>query len=247
MATFSSQPLDFNLEVLSDYMPGAFLWKKDLNSVYMETNAACANLFGFRRKRDISGFVDEEIPCKIAEFAEVFRQQDQRVISSGKPLKILEIHPCASEQWKVMLNTKNPLRNSGGDIVGTFAYCLDITQEMSQIATILARLGVQHYSKGKIAQGSFLLDQSGLEIELTKRQAECLFYLIRGKTFKQIAQALKVSPRTVEDHIEQLKLKFACQNKSELVETAIQQGFINVLPPNLFSQSVSQALPEKAS
>ena len=46
-------------------------------------------------------------------------------------------------------------------------------------------------------------EQSFLDIgySLTKRQAECMFYLLRVKSIKEIAYLLKRSPRTIEDHI----------------------------------------------
>lgn len=45
------------------------------------------------------------------------------------------------------------------------------------------------------------------DIILTKKQAECLGYLLTGATSKQIAKMMKVSPRTIEAHIDTIKDK----------------------------------------
>lgn len=52
---------------------------------------------------------------------------------------------------------------------------------------------------------------------LTKREAECLYYLVRAKTAKEIALLLNISPRTVESYIDTLKMKLECNSKIDLV------------------------------
>ena len=54
-------------------------------------------------------------------------------------------------------------------------------------------------------------------IKLSRRQLECAEQLLLGKTTPQIANMLQLSPRTVEFYINHLKVKFGCQNKSELL------------------------------
>lgn len=52
---------------------------------------------------------------------------------------------------------------------------------------------------------------------LTPRELQCLAPLSTGKTAKEIARILNIGPRTVETHINNIRLKTGCQNKSELV------------------------------
>lgn len=232
--------MNIDLNILSKAMPGVYLWKKDINFNYMEINQDCAALFGIPKKKDISGFSDYDIPCKIADFADTFRQQDEQVMKTAQPLKILEIHQCAENQTKIMLNTKNPLKNENGAIYGTFAYCVDITDYLGNITNLLTQLSVENNTtKRKLLTGSYSIYQAEYDDVLTPRQMDCLFYLLRGKTSKQIAEALGLSPRTVEQYVEQLKHKFSCKNKSELIETAINKGFINVIPSDLFKTKLS--------
>ncbi|MBX3708746.1 MAG: helix-turn-helix transcriptional regulator [Gammaproteobacteria bacterium] len=55
-----------------------------------------------------------------------------------------------------------------------------------------------------------------LSFKLTRRENDCAKQLILGKQIKEIASILKLSPRTVESHINNLKEKFNYRNKLEL-------------------------------
>ncbi len=70
-------------------------------------------------------------------------------------------------------------------------------------------------------------------IFITRREAECLHYLAFGKTSKEIAKLLHISPRTVEFYINSLKNKTSFHNKSELIRLAYEnyltsQGLFDV-------------------
>lgn len=67
---------------------------------------------------------------------------------------------------------------------------------------------------------------------LAPREVECIIYILRGKTSKQIARILELSHRTVEFYIGRLKNKLDCHTKSELIEKIlsgrlIDQGITN--------------------
>ena len=49
---------------------------------------------------------------------------------------------------------------------------------------------------------------------------------MRGKTAKEIAKVLNLSPRTIEFYVEQLKAKWDCRKTTELVSKILQAGNI---------------------
>jgi DNA-binding CsgD family transcriptional regulator len=61
---------------------------------------------------------------------------------------------------------------------------------------------------------------------LSKRERECLFYLLHNKSAKEIARILKISFRTVEMHTSHIKEKLKCRNKSALFAQALEEGVI---------------------
>lgn len=52
---------------------------------------------------------------------------------------------------------------------------------------------------------------------LSAREIDCARLVVQGKTSKEIANLLFISPRTVESHINHLKDKLFCRIKSELI------------------------------
>ena len=53
---------------------------------------------------------------------------------------------------------------------------------------------------------------------LTPREQECLSYLAKGDTAKEVARNLEISPRTVETHLKIIKCKTGFHSRSQLVK-----------------------------
>jgi DNA-binding CsgD family transcriptional regulator len=59
-------------------------------------------------------------------------------------------------------------------------------------------------------------------ITLSKREVECLYHLSLGKSAKEIALTLKISPRTVESHIAHIKDKTNLPLRSQLIKKFLE-------------------------
>ena len=59
---------------------------------------------------------------------------------------------------------------------------------------------------------------SGRAIYLTQREQEIIDLLMQNMKNREVAAALNLSVRTVEFYIQNLRLKFACNNKKELLQ-----------------------------
>jgi DNA-binding NarL/FixJ family response regulator len=51
---------------------------------------------------------------------------------------------------------------------------------------------------------------------------------------KQIAKILELSNRTVDNYLEQLRVKFSAQDKYDLITKAISNGFLSIVPESIF-------------
>jgi DNA-binding response OmpR family regulator len=85
---------------------------------------------------------------------------------------------------------------------------------------------------GKLASNEFLLrlareagaefsaKEFSAELGLTSRESEVLTWLSKGKTNRDIAQILGLSPRTVDKHLEQIYAKLGVENRTAAAAVA---------------------------
>lgn len=78
--------------------------------------------------------------------------------------------------------------------------------------------------------------------ELTDREIEILKFVARGYSAKQTAQELNIAPRTVECHINTMKLKMRARNRAHMVAIAIAAK--NLLDTTLTDELAGAELPE---
>ncbi|HEY4143538.1 helix-turn-helix transcriptional regulator [Pinirhizobacter sp.] len=227
--------VDPSLRMLFDQMPG--LWGcKDENSVFMYANPAYAKAVGVKQHQDMIGSTDFDTPCDTAACAGLFQAQDKEVMVSTKPLKILDIHPFAGGEWCAYLFTKTPLIQQG-EIIGTIFHGMDITSARTlELGSLLGRIRA---GAGREGQVSYLVGDQAGSVDLSPREAEVLFFLIRGKRVKDIAVLLDLSPRTIEQHVATLRHKFSATSQYELIDQAINSGYLDYIPERLFKQQMS--------
>lgn len=63
-------------------------------------------------------------------------------------------------------------------------------------------------------------------VMLTKREYDVLQLLARGYSAKEVALNLAITPRTVESHIDKIRLKTRTRNRTHMVAQAIKQGLL---------------------
>jgi len=76
----------------------------------------------------------------------------------------------------------------------------------------------------KIQSPNVEIDPAILEesLAITYREAEVLLWLAHGKTNREIAEVLEMSPRTVNKHLEQMYPKIGADNRTVAASVAIQ-------------------------
>lgn len=79
----------------------------------------------------------------------------------------------------------------------------------------------------KIESPNVDIDPAVLEkaLQITYREAEVLLWIAHGKTNREIADILDVSPRTVNKHLEQMYPKIGADNRTAAASIAIQSIF----------------------
>jgi len=212
---------------------------KDTQFAYQYSNSAYATLIGLSHPQDLIGRTVFDIPCDAVSYAQEFDVQDRQVMSSGQTLRILNIQPFADGRWGIYLCTKRPWFNEGNEVVGSIGEAVDITDAYtSALSTRFARVtGQKQHSL--ILTGADTVGRTNAGMSLSPRESEVLFLILRGKTAKLAAEVLSISFRTVEQHLESIKFKFGARNKAELIDAAIDRGYLNHIPLSIFSRRLS--------
>lgn len=93
----------------------------------------------------------------------------------------------------------------------------------SKMTPILKKIAISHTVKN--IKRYYLGDQYP-NIYFTRREMECMEGFFRGRRVKQIARDLNVSPRTVEEHFENMREKLHCRNNRKLADLVVYSNFI---------------------
>ncbi len=107
-----------------------------------------------------------------------------------------------------------------------------ITQMSKEASSLKDLKGADFYTKDTIAPWALseallaFLTDLGLQKEvenfrkLSERERECLHYLFMGKSAKDTALIMNLSPRTIESYLENMKNKMGCYTKGDLFSLA---------------------------
>lgn len=115
---------------------------------------------------------------------------------------------------------------------GASAYVLKHSAPDELIAAIREALGGGTFISAALRNPALeeLLDPSKKHVrttlDLTARQREVLQLLAEGKSAKEVAALLQISPRTVETHKYKIMDELGAKTSAELVQHAIKHGLI---------------------
>jgi len=116
-----------------------------------------------------------------------------------------------------------------GDIIGITKYRLRFIDEQKMAETNEAwednapvSTWVVDFPNGDASKNGLEKGEETLQsLKMTPREFECLFWLSRGKTTGEIAQALSISERTANFHITNLCEKLGAANRTQAIAMAV--------------------------
>lgn len=223
---------------LFEQLPGC--WGcKDTESRFVHLNHAYAKLIGLQTPEELIGKSDEHMPGKLAKYAMQFRQQDKKVMESGRYMRILNIHPYPDGRWQAHVFTKVPWYGEKGEILGTIFHGQPLDQNpMLEVGQWICK------AAEKSTAMPFISGDEKAKASLSTRESEVLFFHLFGKKPQFIAHALGVSVKTIENHFANLRIKLGAATKTELVDKALENGAGCKIPDSLLKQQLTLVLSD---
>jgi DNA-binding CsgD family transcriptional regulator len=167
---------------------------KQKNGQYISCSDEQAMAVGLQKRDDLINLTDADV-LNAAE-ATGFRENDDKVIFTERPLISLEKFTWYDGRKVEATSIKTPLRKlNSKKIIGVAGVSILRFEDISV---------PEQFSS------------------LTARQLDCLYYLARAYSIKQIGRAMGLSHRTIEHYLEAIKIKFDCRLRSDLVAMAMQ-------------------------
>ncbi|KTC97511.1 transcriptional regulator LuxR [Legionella geestiana] len=219
---------------LIDHIPGYFS-VLDLHSNFLYGNARSLQASGFQTLDNMQGHSYRDMKCKAAEQHETFCRQDSQVIHQQKPLRILGHYCYNNDSWRIIFGEKFILKDEHNQPTAIAQHFYDVTE--TNVFNLMMLYECESFPSKQSAdfyhQKSYVIEDEYPELHLSERETECFFYLLRGHSAKSIANMLSLSVRTIEYYFENIKNKFNCYSKSELVEKAFSLGYLHIIPQKL--------------
>jgi len=228
--------IQFPMEHLFAQLPGVIFWQ-GVDSIFSGCNDIAFKLFGFKNAEQMIGKTYSDFRCKAQESSNIFVKQDKQVISAKSTLKFIITDIYSHGKIEAHLVTKKPIFFQDS-LAGVIVHGMLISAKtLMKMVTGLSNVDVQ-YKQNNISRRSYTLTTQYGDINISKRESECLFYLLRRRSVPEIANILQLSKRTIESYIDNIKFKMNCYSQDELREKSISLGFLNIIPFSLASEKL---------
>jgi DNA-binding CsgD family transcriptional regulator len=198
---------------------------KDKKGRFQFMTEIAAQHAGANSADELNNLTISDLPCDAADFSDDFyHYENMTMYQRSETLLLSLIH--SAQGAKISLICNKPIINNRGEVEGveTWAQILPSATGLDKIIQ-----GYQHISLDDS------MNQPSNSKVLTLREQECVHYLTRGFTFPEIANKLLISPRTVETHVTNIKIKLGVKTRAELIVRVCELGYLQIKPldPNI--------------
>jgi DNA-binding CsgD family transcriptional regulator len=182
-----------------------YFYMKDKGGKYIGVNHFLIKDTGHTSENDLLGISDYDL-CKNPTAIHL-THNDHLVMKSEQPTTFVEPITFLNERNITSISYKSPLRSREGDVLGVIG--LSIVHYQDTVSSQLKKINylMTHQDRPLTINGALL----------SEREQDVLRLLLMGKTAKEMATDLMISPRTIEHHIENIKNKTGASTKSELI------------------------------
>lgn len=207
----------------------------DKEANFTHVNHQQTEIMGYKSDNEIVGNNYHRFKGIPTNIAEGFVAEDLAVINEKSPMKFLSYYQYNDGKWHLLLGEKSLIFDDDGYATGIFSHATDITDSgLIDISRFMFDSGKKYRQKAhKTGFGCIITDVDKHKI-FSPKEMLVIFYFIRGKTAKEIAHIICRSEKTVNFHLDAIKIKTNATNKSDLLEKLIHDGYMNIVPEGVF-------------
>ncbi len=216
-----------------DQVPTLLFALKDKDGRYVFANKSIRTQFRVDSNDQVRGLFNKDLlPASVDASLGPLDLQDRAVLSKQETADVLYAFRESGSRLNIFLGSKSPYRDNEGNCIGIIGKSMLIKEgHLRRLGMLLFSDSLRFSSKASLAFD--LVDEPYQCNDLSKRESECLFFLLRGKTMKEIGCYLNISVKTVDYYLQQLRIKFDCHTRSQLVEKALACGLLFFVPKSL--------------
>lgn len=198
---------------------------------FIQVNHSQINIMGYRSDIDILGKSYHQFKGVSTSVAETFLEEDKILLKKNKPLRYLSYREYSDGKWHLLLGDKNCILDNENQVVGIFSQAKDITNDnLIDFSRFMFDENEKYEKKPKNSGFDYIISHESDIGGLSKKEMVVLFYFLRGKSAREISNIICRSEKTINFHLETIKSKFNVNSKSSLIEKAIYNGFMNIIP-----------------
>jgi PAS domain S-box-containing protein len=193
-----------------------YIFCKDRSGKFIFCNDRFAEAAGLDSNLQIVGRTDNDLVWKTQ--APIFRRSDLSTMQGQAFINVQEVMIQCSKVADILVS-KNRLLNKNDECIGVIGSFIDITGYR-----LFRKSGHYDEKRKRFYLGAALNNEY-----LTAQEYKIFKKVLLGHTSEQIAYQSNLSRRTIEGHVQNLKLKLQCQTKGQIIEFAIQAGLTHIL------------------
>ncbi len=198
----------------------------DIEQVYQFISPLQNKVLGYTRPNtSLVGKTNFDIKAPAVELAEQFHTQCKSVIDQKMSMTFFCSGKFSYDEEINYIYTIARIINPNQTAIGLFVHGERVNKNsdiISAINHLFKKMDQLHNYKTSL----IIPNYPGL----TKRESECLYWMLRGYSSPRIAEKLCLSSRTVESHFERIKFKYNCASKHELHDYCYEQQLVQILP-----------------
>lgn len=172
-------------------IPGHIYWK-DTEQRYRGCNQAQAQALSLLQTTEIVGKTAySKLPV---EFKRYLESNDEQVLTTQQEKSFIEIGLRKNKELVYFISQKRAVINDAQQVLGIMGVSIPITDDFL-----------------------WQICQVNYHQILSRRECEVLFYVLNGMSAKTISEVLSISRRTIETHVDNIKIKLNCPSKQALI------------------------------